>query len=99
METIKLKSSVNWSTHYLVEVKPVQEHPDERWFKFVTQYPYKILNHEKTKMPNAILFHCGPLITIGDTYPAIGMSLKDICPCLNNKDIDYILIFNYEDKG
>lgn len=99
METIKLKSSVNWCTHYLTELKPVNEHPDERWFKFTTQYPYKIVNHEKTKMPNGIQFHCGPIIMIGDVHPAIGMPLKDVCPCINNEDIDFVLIFDYENKG
>ena len=96
METIKLKSSVNWSTHYLSSVQPVKEHPEEKWFKFITKYPYKILKNETTKLPNGILFHCGPQLNVGETHPAIGMQLKEICPCINNEDIEYVLIFNYD---
>lgn len=98
METIKLKSSVNWSTHYLSPLTPVKEHPDERWFKFITQYPYRVLKDEKTKLPNGISFHCGPILIVGDTHPTIGMPLKEVCPCINNEDIDYVLIFDYDNK-
>ena len=96
METIKLKSSVNWSTHYLSSLKPVINHPDERWYKFITQYPYKIHKDEKTKLPNGISFHCGPVLLVGDVHPSIGMRLKEVCPCINNDDIDYVLIFDYD---
>ena len=50
MEIIKLKGNTNRGIHYLSPVTPVEEHPDERWYKFITQYPYRIFNDIKTNL-------------------------------------------------
>ena len=99
MEIIKLKGNTNRGIHYLSPVTPVEEHPDERWYKFITQYPYRIFNDIKTKLPHEIQFSWGPTLTVGETDPQIGMTLKEICPCINNDDIGYILIFDYDISG
>jgi len=99
MEIIKLKGNTNRGIHYLSPVTPVEEHPDERWYKFITQYPYRIFNDIKTKLPHEIQFSWGPTLTVGETDPQIGMMLKEICPCINNDDIGYILIFDYDISG
>lgn len=99
MEIIKLKGNTNRGIHYLSPVTPVEEHPDERWYKFITQYPYRIFNDIKTKLPHEIQFSWGPTLTVGEIAPQIGMMLKEICPCINNDDIGYILIFDYDISG
>ena len=99
MEIIKLKGNTNRGIHYLSPVTPVEEHSDERWYKFITQYPYRIFNDIKTKLPHEIQFSWGPTLTVGEIDPQIGMMLKEICPCINNDDIGYILIFDYDISG
>ena len=99
MEAIKLKGNTNRGIHYLSPVTPIEEHSDERWYKFITQYPYRIFNDIKTKLPHEIQFSWGPTLTVGEIDPQIGMMLKEICPCINNDDIGYILIFDYDISG
>ena len=99
MEIIKVKGNTNRGIHYLSPVTPVEEHSDERWYKFITQYPYRIFNDIKTKLPHEIQFSWGPTLTVGEVDPQIGMMLKEICPCINNDDIGYILIFDYDISG
>ena len=99
MELIKLRGNSNRCTHYLSPLKPVKEHPDERWYKFITQYPYEVINDMKAKLPHEIQFSWGPTLVVGETNPQIGMTLKEICPCINNKEIAYVLIFDYDISG
>ena len=99
MEVIKLKGYTNRGIHYLSPVTPVKEHPDERWYKFITQYPYRIFNDIKTKLPHEIQFSWGPTLVVGETDSQIGMRLKEICPCVNNDDLGFILIFDYDNQG
>lgn len=95
MNRINLKSTVNWCHHELVSVKPVKEHPDELWFKAVSDYPIKIINDQKAKLPETIVFRWGPNLTVGMDWPVEGMKLKEICPCYNEQgDVNfYVLIY------
>ena len=99
MEVIKLKGYTNRGIHYLSPVIPVKEHPDERWYKFITQYPYRVINDTKAKLPYEIQFSWGPTLVVGETDSQIGMRLKEICPCVNNDDLGFILIFDYDISG
>ena len=96
MRRISLKSSVNWCTHELISLKPINNHPDELWFKAVSNYPIKIINDQKAKLPMTLSFHCGPALTIGAEGPDPGTKLKEICYCYNKQGdfIYYALIYD-----
>lgn len=95
MSKIHLKSAVNWCNHELVSLKPIIEHPDELWFKVISNYPIKIINDQKAKLPETVVLHCGPNLTVGVEGPIEGTILKEICPCYNEQgEVDfYVLIY------
>ena len=97
MDVIILKSSVNWCKHELHQLTPMFPHPDEKVFKFFTDYPPEIIRHEVTKLPIGISFHCGPVIKVGEINPQINMPLKEVCKGIDSSGKDFVaLVFEYD---
>lgn len=104
MNEIILKGNVNWCKHKLHPLKPLNEelHPDEKTYRFITDYHYEILRHEITKLPIGIAFTYGPILYVGEINEQIGMCLKEICPAFDKNTgefLYYTLIFNYDIPG
>lgn len=104
MEVIRLRSSVNWCTHELRSLTPVDPtlHPDEKVFKFLSPHRFEIIRSEKNKMPIGIAFTYGPVLYVGETNPQIGIPLKEICTAFNKETGEEkytVLIFGYDISG
>lgn len=94
---IKLKSSVNWCSHELRELIPLIPKEGEKVFKCVTDWDFN-LDFNENKLPCSILFHCGPLLTVGQIDYQTNMELKEICSTFDSNG-EYIytsLVFKNE---
>lgn len=99
MDIIKLKSKVNWCSHELHSLTPLNEKPDEKVYKVCTEYNYEF--EKEDKEIKAIHLHCGPILRTNSIDPQIGMTLKEISSAYDSKG-DYIypaLIFKYDILG
>ena len=98
MLNITLKSSVNWCKHELHQLTPMFDNPNEKVFRFFTEYAPEILRNEITKLPIGISFHCGPVLKIGEINPQINMPLKEVCKGIDSAGEDFIaLVFESYD--
>jgi hypothetical protein len=67
-------------------------HPDEKVFRFFTEYAPEIIRNEITKLPIGISFHCDPVLKVGETNPQINMPLKEVCKGIDSAGEDFIAL-------
>jgi len=76
------------------------DNPNEKVFRFFTEYAPEILRNEITKLPVGISFHCGPVLKVGEINPQINMPLKEVCKGIDSAGEDFIaLVFDYDISG